>query len=83
MYKKTFGERFSKLLAEREWSDPVAAGIFKVSETMVKKYRAGENFPVTEKYLLMADTFGVSSDWLAGRSDVREIAKPGTLSTGC
>jgi transcriptional regulator with XRE-family HTH domain len=49
--------------------------MFDVSITMIRKYKAGINFPKSEPLLHMADVFDVSVDWLVGRRPVREVAK--------
>ena len=74
MYKERFGKRITTILSERGWDKERAAAVFEVSETMISKYLAGDNFPETEAFLRMADVFNVSADWLGGRSECREIA---------
>ena len=73
MYKQTFGKRLTLLMDERGWSVERGAAIFDVSDTMVKRYRAGQNFPEAELLCKMSDILNVSLDWLVGRTDHRVV----------
>ena len=73
MYKQTFGKRLTQLMDERGWTVERGAAIFGVSDTMIKKYRSGQNFPEAELLCKMSDILNVSLDWLVGRTDQREV----------
>ena len=76
MYKEKFAKRFAACLSEKGWDEAVAAANFGISVTMVRKYPSGVNFPKSEPLIHMADNFGVSLDWLVGRTDAKEFARP-------
>jgi transcriptional regulator with XRE-family HTH domain len=75
MYKQIFGKRLTLLMDDRGWTVERGGAVFGVSDTMIKRYRAGQNFPEGEEMFKMADILNVSLDWLGGRTDVREVCK--------
>ena len=69
-----FAERLSGLMAERGLSKLALAKKIGVSDRVVGAWVNGENGATLEKAVGLADFFDVSLDYLAGRSDVREMS---------
>lgn len=57
-----------------EKQEQVAAAIG-LTVRQYQRYEAGEQNPNLENFCALADHFGVSLDYLAGRTEVREVAK--------
>ena len=81
MARAKFGERLDILLKERGWKQDYFAGVIKVDPSMVSLYVSGKSKPQADFMLDIADIFNVSLDWLMGRTDVREVAKPRSISS--
>ena len=81
MARANFGERLDILLKERGWKQDYFAGVIKVDPSMVSLYVSGKSKPQADFMLDIADIFNVSLDWLMGRTDVREVAKPRSISS--
>ena len=43
------------------------------------RWENGRNTPNFDKIIGLADLYGVSTDWIAGRTDIRECARPGMV----
>jgi len=70
-YYSDFQERLYEL-TEKSGLDALADAVG-VTVNAVTQWRRGNNFPSFDKFQRIADFYGVSFDWLAGRSDVREV----------
>lgn len=70
-YYSNFQGRLNEL-TDKGGIDALAEAVG-VTENAVTQWRRGNNFPSFEKFQKIADYYGVSFDWLAGRSDVREV----------
>ena len=70
-YYSDFQERLNEL-TEKSGLDALADAVG-VTVNAVTQWRRGNNFPSFDKFQRIADFYGVSFDWLAGRSDVREV----------
>ena len=70
-YYSTFQARLNEL-TDKGSIDALAEDVG-VTVNAVTQWRCGNNFPSFEKFQRIADYYGVSFDWLAGRSDVREV----------
>ena len=57
--------------ASHETQQQVADGLG-VSRQHYQKFESGENLPSLENFIALADHFGVSLDYLAGRTEKRE-----------
>lgn len=68
----TFPERLRKLRIERGWSQEELGRRINVTKVSVSGYEKGKRNPDTDTLQKIADVFGVSVDYLLGRSDVRE-----------
>lgn len=70
-----FRERLRALRKERgETQVQVAEGLG-IASRHYQKFEAGANLPSFENLWALADHFGVSMDYLAGRTDRREVLK--------
>lgn len=71
----TFSERLSSLRKDRGLTQKQAAVIFELSAYGYQRYEYGEREPVISVVIKMADYFGVSIDYLVGRTDKPEVNK--------
>lgn len=44
-----------------------------INQAVISKYESGERTPTTEKLIILADFYGVSVDYMIGRTGKREI----------
>ena len=70
-----FQERLRTLRKERHETQVQAAAALGISDRHYQKFEAGANLPSFENLCALADHFGVSMDYLAGRTDRREVAR--------
>lgn len=68
-----FSERLADLMAENGLNKLSFAKKIGVSDRVVGSWVKEENAPKLESAIVVAEYFGVSLDYLSGRSDVREI----------
>ena len=66
--QRLFNLRESKPVLQKE-----LAGLLQVSVRQYQRYEKGEQEPNIDKLIALADYFGVSLDYLVGRSDNPEI----------
>ncbi|MFZ5354551.1 MAG: helix-turn-helix domain-containing protein [Bacillota bacterium] len=66
--------RIRDLRKERNMTQAELAGFLMVSDRSVGFYETGERDPDTDTLRKLADYFGVSIDYLLGRSEIRETA---------
>ena len=79
-----FGERLRQLREERNLTQKALAGVIGVSPRMVSFYESGAHFPREEGILLkLAEYFGVSTDYLLGRTTLRTGQQLQKLSMAC
>ena len=65
----TFASRVRELRKARGLTQKQAAALFGMAEIAWRKYEAGERTPTYDGLIALADFFGVSLDFLTGRSD--------------
>lgn len=70
-----FGERLRLLREERKMGQKEIADLLDVSVSSVGKYENGDRTLSPDAIIKLADFFDVSSDFLLGRSEVREPAE--------
>lgn len=70
-FRKFFPERLRELRKERGETQQQVANGLGVPRQHYQKFELGENLPGLEKFLALADYFGVSLDYLAGRTEKR------------
>ena len=68
-----FSERLADLMAENGLNKLSFAKKIGVSDRVVGSWVKEESAPKLESAIVVAEYFGVSLDYLSGRSDVREI----------
>lgn len=66
-----FSERLRELRAERKETQVQTAKAIEITDRQYQRFEAGENLPGFENLCALADHFGVSLDYLAGRTDER------------
>ena len=72
----TFGQRLRMLREERNITQKTLGGVLGLSPRMISFYESGAHFPRDEGVLIgMAEYFGVSTDYLLGYSDVRQLGQ--------
>ena len=64
-------ERIRELRKEKKESQRQVAQSTGMTERQYQRLESGENFPGFEYFCALADHFGVSLDYLAGRTDER------------
>lgn len=69
-----FPERFKKLREEKKWTQEEVAKMLGTSRSTVGDYEIGRKMPKYDRLKQIADLFGVSVDFLIGRSDIKEPA---------
>lgn len=67
----TFSERILLLREERRLSQASAAVEMGINTRTYQRYEAGEREPAISTLVRMADFYGVSLDYLVGRSDIK------------
>ncbi len=73
----TFGQQLKKLRKEQGLRQKDLAQIFQVAQSTIANYEQGTRFPDEEMLRRLADTFGVSIDYLLGRAvDNRSAEAP-------
>jgi transcriptional regulator with XRE-family HTH domain len=75
MYRENFKERFESIRKEQNLSTNKIARYLEIGVASVQKYCYGENTPTFDNLCKLADLFGVSIDYLVGRTDEPEINK--------
>lgn len=70
-----FCERLKTLRNKNNLLQKQLAELLEVSERQYRSYEAGKVDPPTSKTIKLADYFGVSVDYLLGRTDNPEINK--------
>lgn len=65
-------QRIRDLRNDRDMSQTDVAELLGMSQTGYSKYETGENDIPTRVLLVLADFYGVSVDYLLGRTDVKK-----------
>lgn len=66
-----FSERILALRDERKLSQAALAKEVGITSRTYQRYEAGEREPMLSTLVRMADFYGVSMDYLAGRTDTK------------
>lgn len=72
-------QRILELIGDKHGATKQLAEAIEVSPNTISNWKSGTNKSYTKKADKIADYYGVSVDWLCGRSDDREIKKEQTL----
>ena len=70
-----FTARIRTLRKEKKESQVYVAEVIGLTVRQYQRYEAGEQNPNVDNFCALADHFGVSLDYLAGRTEVREVAQ--------
>ena len=70
-----FQERLRALRKERGETQLQVATALGIADRHYQRFEAGTNLPSFENLCALADHFGVSMDYLAGRTKRREVAE--------
>jgi transcriptional regulator with XRE-family HTH domain len=76
---KAFGNRLLNLRKERGWSQPDLGKRIGTSGAIIGRYERGEITPSIEVAKKLADTFGVTLDFLVDDKDVPNILRDQTM----
>ena len=68
-----FSERLRELRRKRGITQTALAEIIDVGQDSISIYEKGRNYPEVRRLLILADYFGVSLDYLMGRTDDPEV----------
>lgn len=74
----TFRERLKLLREEKGLSQKALGKLLNLSQSAIAYYETGDKEPTQETLHRLADYFGVSVDYLLGRTDIREMPGVGT-----
>lgn len=69
----TFSERIKALRLEQGMTQDAMGKIIGVKRDSIYTYEKGLNYPEVRNLIILADYFGVSIDYLVGRTDNPEI----------
>ena len=69
------GSRLKALRKERGETQAQVATAIGIGERHYQKFESGNNLPSFHNLCALADHFGVSMDYLAGRTDRRDVWK--------
>ena len=72
----TFGEKLQSLRQKAGMSQDALAEQLNVSRQAVSRWERDETMPETEKVVLIADLFGVSTDYLLRQTEKKQTASP-------
>lgn len=70
-----FYERMRALRKERKETQIQVAQAIGITDRQYQRFEAGEQKPGFDNLCALADHFGVSMDYLAGRTDRREVLR--------
>lgn len=70
-----FYERMRALRKERKETQVQVAQAIGITDRQYQRFEAGEQKPGFDNLCALADHFGVSMDYLAGRTDRREVLR--------
>ncbi len=75
----TFGQRLRTLRKERGWTQSTVAQKLGIAFSTFAKYERGDIKPDMDKLLQIADLFQVSTDYLLGKSPLRNANEAAQL----
>lgn len=70
---RDFSEVLQELRAEKKVSQKALGELLGITDRNIRFYENGSHRPDFDGLLMLADYFGVSVDYLVGRTDNREI----------
>ncbi len=69
----TFEERFLELRKEKGVTQKVVGNVLGIGDRAIRFYEIGKRRPDFDGLIALAEYFGVSVDYLVGRTDKREV----------
>ncbi len=69
VYLSKFPSRLSELMEEKEWKSEEVSQKLGIAGSAVRAWLRGEKLPSLKNIVLLADLFGCSLDFLAGRKE--------------
>lgn len=73
----TFGNRLKKLRQSYNMTQQDLSKAIRLSKANVSKYESDQIQPSMETIVLISELFHVSIDYLLGKPEIKQIAKPG------
>lgn len=70
-----FKDRFKELRKEHCLTQNDIGKMLSITQRSISRFETGETFPTEEVLNKIADLFDVSTDYLLGRTDIRNIYK--------
>ena len=70
---KQFGDRLAELRSDQSMTQKQLAGMLYVSPGTISNYENNVYYPDVEKLIALADLFHVTTDYLLGLTDRREM----------
>ena len=71
----TFSERIKELRESRNLTQDALGAVIGVKRFSIYSYEKGRAYPEMKGLIALADYFDVSMDYLAGRTERREVAE--------
>lgn len=68
-----FAERIRELRCQHSMTQQALGDIIGVKRDSISVYEAGRHYPEVRNLIILADYFGVSIDYLVGRTDNPEV----------
>ncbi|MFA6809254.1 MAG: helix-turn-helix domain-containing protein [Eubacteriales bacterium] len=68
----TFNKRFKELRKEKNLTQQELADKFYLNKSSISRYEQGKQMPEIDQLQKFADFFGVSIDYLLGKTDIRD-----------
>ena len=68
-----FSERIKALRQEQGMTQEALGKVIGVKRDSIYTYETGKNYPEVRNLIVLADYFGVSTDYLLGRTDNPEV----------
>lgn len=72
MSTKAFGYRLASLRAERGLTGKQLGEMIGADKTIIAQWESGKCYPNNERLIKLADIFGVTIDYLMGRTDSKQ-----------
>ena len=72
MSTKSFGYRLASLRSEKGLTGKQLGELVGANKSIVAQWESGRNYPNNEKLIKLADIFGVTIDYLMGRTDSKQ-----------
>ena len=68
-----FAERIKELRCKNGMTQAAVGKLLGIRQDAISTYERGKNYPEVRNLMILADYFGVSTDYLLGRTDNPEV----------